>query len=179
MARRHFESGASLRNIADLVGASSSGVAKHAKRHRWQRTRKAGAPNCAPTTTKAEHLSFRISPRIEQAAFEVPTLASKGRQIILLLMDELETETANPVLLAELIDAETDCERTAIRRRLLQKAVSLPVRAMAAKNLATALVALTTVPGKKAQARLDAEEAAKDETDWGGDLDSDFPTRPN
>jgi hypothetical protein len=34
-------------------------------------------------------------------------------------------------------------------------------------------------PSKKQQQRFDAETAAKDETDWGGDLDSDTPTRPN
>jgi hypothetical protein len=128
MARRHFESGVSLRNIADLVGASSSGVAKHAKRHRWQRTRKACAPKCAPPTTKAERLSFRISPLIEHAAFEVPVLASKGRQIILSLMDELERETANSVTLSALIEGETAEEKTGNRRRLLEKAASLPVR---------------------------------------------------
>jgi hypothetical protein len=50
---------------------------------------------------------------------------------------------------------------------------------MAAKNLCTALNALTTSPGKKLRQRFDAELASKDESDWGGDLDSDFPTRPN
>jgi hypothetical protein len=59
------------------------------------------------------------------------------------------------------------------------KSLRLLVRAQAAKNLATALVALTVTPGKKVQQRFDAETAAKDETDWGGDLDSDSSTRPN
>jgi len=43
----------------------------------------------------------------------------------------------------------------------------------AAKNLCTALHALTTYPQKAQQRRFDAETAAKDETDWGCDLDSD------
>jgi hypothetical protein len=96
-------------------------------------------------------------------------------------MHELEVESANSAMLAKLIESDTAEDKTAARRLALEKAVSLPVRAQAAKNLATALVALTTTPGKKLQKMFDAETAAKDQDDWQGDLDldPDFPPRPN
>jgi len=104
----------------------------------------------------------------------------RSRSIILGLMAELELETTSHNLFEELIDEDTKGDKTANRRRLLEKTVSLPVRAMAMKNLASALTALTVVPGKKQQARFDAEEAVKGSDDWGDDLDSDIPpTRPN
>lgn len=88
-------------------------------------------------------------------------LVEKGRGLILNLMAELEVENANVNMLAELVEIETAEDRGVHRRRILEKALSLPTRAQAAKNLAAALSTLRDAEtGKKEQRQANAEAAS-------------------
>lgn len=99
-----------------------------------------------------------------------PELVKRGHGIILALMAELEVENSNINLLAELVEIETAEDRSPHRRHALQKALSLPIRAQAAKNLASALSTLRdAAPSKKDEAQANAKTAGQ-ETGWGDDL---------
>ncbi|MBB4262662.1 hypothetical protein [Bradyrhizobium sp. CIR3A] len=102
---------------------------------------------------------------LEAATTDPLALVRKGRHLIAALMDELlrETETA-----PDLLDIASASDAT--KAKALERAISLSTRAQAAKNLATALTALTVqAGGKKKEAELAAERAGED-SEWGTDL---------
>lgn len=160
----------STREIAREHGISEAAIRKRAKQHNW--TRPEAEPDWGepmPVATRQDRApSFEaaVPQSLADAAMAEPAeLVKRGRGIILALMSELEIETANIHLLAELVEIETAEDSGPNRRRALQKALSLPVRTQAAKNLATALASLRdegTPDGKKAQRQASAEASASE-----------------
>lgn len=168
----------SIRAIAKENGISDAAVRKEAKKRMWVRGA-VDAPKCEPNCEpEIEARDSTLAPVVQAANAKPTELVKRGRNIILALMSELETETGNIHLLEELIEIDTADEKAPYRRRqALQKAVSLPVRAQAAKNLATALRTLAdAAPGKKEQADDDAKNAGQG-SDWQDDLET--PARVN
>jgi transposase-like protein len=167
----------STREIARQHGIAESTIRKRAKIEKWARPARATAAAAHEAATTDPQQTRRAAPiivsviDIATAGFEPADLIERGRKILLGLMAELETEAANLDLLRELIETETVRDTTPHRRRILEKVLSLPTRAQAAKNLASALAVLRGIgPGKKDQARLAADRAVED-SPWGSDLD--------
>lgn len=107
----------------------------------------------------------KLHPLILEAATDDPlALVRKGRHLIAALMDELMRESEAVPDILDLANASD-----AIRAKAVEKAVSLSTRAQAAKNLATALTALTAQVGKKREADLAADRAGEG-SEWGEDL---------
>jgi hypothetical protein len=157
----------STRDIAREFGISEKAIRKKAKERNWVRPEPEPDWDECPITVKADidPSSTAVEPPAfeDVAGSEPGELVKRGRGIILALMAELEVETANVHLLAELVEIETAEDKTPHRRRALQKALSLPVRTQAAKNLSTALATLRDADdGKKAQRQATAEAASND-----------------
>lgn len=169
---------ATIRELAHRHRLSDTAIRKKAKETGWVRANLKSGSQCEP----------EFAPEAVTAAAALPADASsnvklieRGRRIILALMSELEAVSENSSILlelSELLSGETEDEGAMQRvRALLEKVISLPARAQAAKNLASALAMLRdAAPGKKKE----AEEAAKTAgqgSSWGDDLDGG--ARPN
>lgn len=170
-----------MKEIAREYGVSDTAIHKKAKARKWTRPDPEPDWDECPVTVKPETVpsSTAVEPpsAADVSGTEPVELVKRGRGIILALMAELELETANVHLLAELVEIETAEDKTPHRRRALQKALSLPVRTQAAKNLATALATLRdAAPGKKDQ-QAEAAKNAGQGSEWSDDLE--FEGQPN
>lgn len=93
-------------------------------------------------------------------------------------MTELEIVNEHIHLLREIVESDFDGAKDAKRKARIEKLLSYETRAKTANYLATALAKLNdAAPGKKEQARADADTAGQD-SEWGDDLDSGA-ARPN
>jgi transposase-like protein len=159
----------SVRDIARKYGITHTAVNKQAKRRNWTRPKPSPDLVSRPVPIPPEHRATMTEP-----AAEVAELVKRGRGIVLTLMAELEVVNAHVCLLTELMEVETAEDKGPARLRALQRALSFPSRAQAAKNLANALATLRdAAPGKKDQARIDANTASQDSDlafDGGGQL---------
>lgn len=193
--RREFEAGIlSNRALAKKYGVSEAAVRKHAKKGGWRKPRGAanpgGAqPKKADSASRAVTILLPASQRdrdgpsatIRKAARTDPkALADDTLDVLNRLLDELDTVTARLGELEDLIVAETEDDKDGRRRNAMLKAVSLPVRILAAKNLSLALKTLQEArPGKKKQADEDAKNVGGVGSAWGDDLDVGTLSRAN
>jgi hypothetical protein len=182
----------SIRQIAKDHGVSDAWVRKLAKRHEWpprgdtaNRSAHRGANSTALVVLRPP-ADARRSPRdssdddgegasdaIRKAARSDPAeLVDDTRDILARLRDELDAVTSYVGELEDLIIDDTADDKDSRRRNAMLKAVSLPTRILAAKNLALALKTLTdAAPGKKEEANNRASEVASGQDDlWGDDL---------
>lgn len=151
------------REIARIDGSvTETAIRKRAKKEGWERPEpEPEIGRVLPTPPAERDMTFvAAEPRNMQS--DSGSLVDKGRGLILALMAELEVENANIHMLAELVEIETAEDRGPHRRRILEKALSLPTRTQSAKNLATALATLRDAePGKKEQREDAAREASR------------------
>lgn len=153
-----------IRELARWFSISDTAIRKKAKAEGWARTAPTSS-QCEPTATAT------VSPVVSAAASDVGAIIGRGRNLVVRLMDELETATTHLGELETLIEQETAGEKDPRRRNAMLKAVDLPVRAAALKNLANALKTLNESRplGKKEEAQ-EASETAGQGTEWGSDL---------
>ena len=162
----------SIRDISRQHGVSDTAVRKRAKKEGWTR------PDGAQTAREPRREPEREPPRPQyEAAAKVVSdtpisdLTKRGRNLILALMDELEFLNGNHQTLAALVEDYVNGEKDATVRNKLMRCLDHDTRAKSANQLATALAKLNdAAPGKKEQAKADAEAAMQD-SGWGDDLD--------
>lgn len=164
----------SIRQIAKDHKVSDTWVRKLAAKHHWGERPKRGSqagsqrrdlvpmvipvPREEPEARESAADGDGSSETIRKAARAEPDeLIDDARQILARLRDELDAVTCHPGELDELIEAATAGDENDRRRTALQKAVSLPTRILAAKNLALAMKTLAeAAPGKKEEAQRKA-----------------------
>jgi hypothetical protein len=162
-----------LKEIARGHGVDPKSIRRKAKAENWQRP-----PDDKPSGGHAKNLPVvaAVFPPVDTDA---ATLVKRGRGVIHRMIDELDATTSHLGELEDQIEAETAGDENGKRREALYKAVSLPMRSGAMRNLATALKTLAETPvgagaggGKKAAAAEAAKTAGAD-SEWGDDLDGD------
>jgi hypothetical protein len=187
----------SIRQIAKEHGVSDAWVRKLARRHDWGARPTVGSqPSSQPSSQPGSHPSTALvviresaservepspSPRdadepsetIQKAARTDPHVLADGTlDVLSRLKDELDAVTTHVGELEAMIEAATKDDARA--RGAMMRAVSLPTRILAAKNLALALRTLQEAqPGKKEQRRQAAETAGMGSL-WGDDLEVDI-----
>lgn len=161
-----------VREIARWFSISDTAIRKKAKAEGWKRNEPASS-HCEPAAIVA------VPAVITAAASDVGSIISRGRNLVVRLMDELEAATTHIGELETMIETVTAGDKDPRARNALYKAVDLPVRAGALKNLANALKTLNESKntGKKEQAQ-EAANTAGAGTEWGDDLDAPS-SRPN
>lgn len=116
--------------------------------------------------------SSSLSPAVaELAEVDPAVLVQKTLVTLDLLHDMLREEMRNRGWLEDVIEEETDGDKSPRRREAMLKAISMPTLVMASKNLSGAIKTLQeAAPGKKEQAQNEAERIAAGDSDWGSDL---------
>lgn len=158
----------SVRELARRHDLSDTAIRKHAKEEHWpRRDHKALAVIDARSRVRVIH-ELKPPPIITQGSRGKSL--ERTRRTLELLQAELDAEGVNVGWLEEAIYDYTENDKSPRRYQAMMKAVSLPVRILAAKNLALAMKTLKdSSPGKKQQAQDDADTAGKG-TEWGDDL---------
>lgn len=162
----------SVRELGRWFSISDTAIRKKAKAEGWARP--------APEGSHREpDKNITVSPVVTAAAADVGSIIGRGRNLINRLLDELDASTTKIGELEDLIEKATADDKDPRRYNALMKAVGLPTRAGAMKNLANALKTLNEAKttGKKEQAQ-EAADTAGTGTEWGSDLDA-TTTRPN
>ncbi len=157
----------SLRAIARQHGVSDAAIRKRAKSRGWPPRPSANCePKCEPdgavdgiTAAGGEEPEQRV----ETAADLVPEVV----RILELQLEELRLVSGNVALLRRIISEETRGDRSPKRRQLMERVLSIPVRALAAKNLASALSSirgvLTQNPPPRPLGKKEGRQAAAEE----------------
>ena len=146
---------ASIRETADRYEVSEAAIRKRAKKDGWDRAE-----------VKVRKVrTFGPEPRVRtlepQPVPEAAVIAERGRGLIARMLDELDAVTTYEGELEELIEGETDDDRSGKRRDSMLAAISLPGRAKTLKELATAFKTINEAAapqGKKAAAQEKADE---------------------
>jgi uncharacterized protein YjcR len=158
---RDFRAGSmSNRQLADWYSISEGAIRKRAKKEGWTksgtqpkvRTESAHRAPLAPTPTTPETTAPEA-------------IVSRGRNLTLRLLDELEATTSRIGELEMMIDAVADGEDAEEQRKVLKQIISLKQRAEILKSLALSAKTLsettTAAPaGKKAEKQAAAERVA-------------------
>jgi len=161
----------SARKIGKLIGASHTAVLNRAEADGWKRLPKGKLETSLENPVEAQARAL--------ADADPRTLTRHGRVIIQRLMAELEAATLHGDELQALIEEDFAGPSNARRRAKLEKLLSFESKAKTANYLATALAKLNdALPGKKEQARTDAETAGQNSELW-GDLDGGGPKLVN
>lgn len=180
----------SIRQMARDHEVSDTWIHKLAKQHKWAKRPKRAkidpdksahemivvnaisADRAGASRSKAEE---QASEAIRKAARSDPKdMVEDTLDVLARLRDELDTATLHVGELEDMILDYTKDDRDGRRRNAMLKAVSLPVRILAAKNLSLALRTLQeAAPGKKEKAQRDADAAGRG-TAWGDDLEAGF-----
>lgn len=126
----------SVRELARRLSISEGAIRKKAKANGWVR------PSAESTHRESRRPPATVPTLIQASALDVSAILGRGRNLITRLLSELEDATAHVGQLHEMIEAETADDKDSKRRSALYKAISLPVRAGAIKNLAIALKGL-------------------------------------
>ncbi|MBX3579899.1 MAG: hypothetical protein KF723_22075 [Rhizobiaceae bacterium] len=185
----------SIRQIARDHEVSPTWVKKLAVKHDWGPRPERGVQSGVHpgATASAALIALRSSPSdgdgarrsasdesrpsetIQKAARTDPrTLAQDTIDILNRLKDELNASTAYLGEIEQMIREYTAGDKDRRHYNAMMKAVSMPTRILAAKNLALALKTLQEAqPGKKEQRRQAADTAGMDSL-WGDDLDVEF-----
>lgn len=148
--REYLEGQDSIREIADRHEISDAAIRKRAKAEKWER----------PVRTREPVRTLLPVPRVVPAEPVVPrepvapaAIADHARDLVARMLDELDAVTSRQGELEEAIEILTANDEDDRRRDTMMKAVSLPIRSMIAKNLASTLKTIneTSAPqGKKA-----------------------------
>jgi hypothetical protein len=179
LARIEFEkNGKSLRKIGALFGVSHTAVKKWVVAGKWKRSTKVETterkPRCKPVDAP-ESAPPQIDPVVLSATMKY--LTSRGRNVGLALMVELEFLNEHALTLSELVEATFNGDKDGSTRAKLLKALDHETRTKSFNQLATALAKVNdTAPGKREQAEDDAKTAGVG-TAW-SDLD-DAPATVN
>jgi hypothetical protein len=170
----------SIRALAKRFKISDTAIRKEAKKREWARpdaNRVPREPECKPPREPTETRSEAKAKSIASAS--VADLTARGRNIILALMDEMEFLNRNHHTLADMVEDYVNGEKEAGARAKLIKVLDHESRSKTANYLATALAKLQdAAPGKKDQAKVDAETAGQG-SEWGDDLETGVVGRPN
>lgn len=152
------KTGGSIRKLAEWYQVSDRAIRKKAQSEGW-------AERPAKPTEKVRAGSRAADP-VTMVSDIDPTdpekIVSRGQNLILRLLDELDATTANAETIGDLIEIHVEDARS---KAAMHKAVSLPSRAGVVKALAQAFKtwgeAKSAAPeGKKAQRQAAAEAAA-------------------
>lgn len=170
----------SIRALAKKFGVSDTAVRKEAKKRGWARPDANQQPCELPREPACEPPASRFEAQAKDVASTlVSALTSRGRNIILDLMTELEFLNRNHQTLVDMVEDYVNGEKDGQARAKLVRLLDHESRAKAANYLATALAKLVdAAPGKKDQAKADAESAGQGSS-WGDDLDAGMAGRPN
>ncbi len=139
----------SIREIADRHEISEAAIRRRAKIQRWVRA--ARKPRTLRTSPNPPP-----PPAAPAEPVDAPAIAERGRQLVVRMLDELDTVTSNIGQLEEMVYDDTDDDRDGGRREGMLKALSLGSRALTVKTLAAAFKTLNEASapqGKKAQAQ--------------------------
>lgn len=163
----------SVRALAKNHGISDTAIRKRAKKENWVKF----DANLTPREPTREPPSDpppipSEARRRAVATASVKELTDQGRNIILALMSELEFLNREAETLSEMVECFLNGEKDDNARVKLMKALNHETRCKCANQLATALAKLQdAAPGKKDQAKADAETAGQD--GWDGLLDDE------
>jgi transposase len=162
-ARIEFEEkGKSLRKIGAMFGVSHTAVKKWVVAGKWKRSAKVETterkPRCKPVDAP-ELAPPQIDPVVLSATMKY--LTSRGRNIGLALMAELEFLNGHALTLSELVEAAFNGEKDGSIRAKLLKALDHETRTKSFNQLATALAKMNdAAPGKKEERQDNAEKSA-------------------
>ena len=154
----------SIREIARWYSVSEKAIRKRAKAGEWVRTHPQHGPHQKPTADQRPPSPAEPVMMAGVDATKPENIVSKGQNLILRLLDELDAATSHHGELAEMIQAHEEDPR---RQAAMMKAIELPGRANVIRALATAFKTWTEAQapdGKKAQ----RQAAAKDVATGGG-----------
>jgi len=148
----------SIRKLAEWYQVSDRAIRKKAQADGWAER---PANPAAKVRTSSQGADQPPKPA-EIDPTDPEQIVSRGQNLILRLLDELDATTANAETIGELIEINVEDPRS---RAAMEKAVSLPSRAGVVKALAQAFKtwgeAQTAAPeGKKAQRQAAAEAVA-------------------
>ncbi len=165
-----FRGGAmGLREMARWYSIPESTLRKRAKQGAWVRT---GAQLRTAAHAPSEQPQRGAATPLTPATADPKAIVGRGRNLVLRLLDELDTVTTCPGELEEMILRETAADENPRRREAMMKAISLPSRANTVKALALAYKTLADAgaPLGKKEAAAGAAETAGEGTGWGDDL---------
>lgn len=152
----------SVREIGRLHGLSHTAISKHARQEGWTQNLEARVrAEVATRLVSSEVATGNADQAVDEAANRVIALVREhrqdigsARQLVASLVAELQDASDSIAEIETAIEAETDSSR----RRLMQKAVSLPARASVIASLS---VAMKNLVGMERQAfNLDSDTPA-------------------
>ena len=146
----------SVREIADRYEITEGAIRKRAKAEGWVRP-----PQKVRNVRTSSENRDPPAPRPPEEPVTPGVIADRGRNLIMRMMDELDTTTSHLGELEEMIEDETAADRSGKRRDAMLGAISLGGRAKTLKELATAFKTINEASaphGKKAA----AQDAARD-----------------
>jgi hypothetical protein len=157
----------STRAIARQNGISHTAIQKRAAAEGWARLSAGGLPHGGANpagSPRSPTIATRCGngPNSRSRSAPAPiTIADRGRDLALRLLDELDATTAHLGEIEQAIVDETAGDTDGRRRQAMLRAVDLQRRAMILKDIATASRTLADgEPGKKEQAVAAAGKAA-------------------
>ena len=158
-----------IREMARWYSISESTIRTRAKVGKWVRT---SAQASAHPARVAEARPQTLRTPLTLVTTDPKAIVGRGRNLVLRLLDELDTVTTCPGELEEMIERETAADENPRRREAMMKAISLPSRANTVKALALAYKTLADAgaPLGKKEAAAGAAETAGEGTGWGDDL---------
>lgn len=145
----------SIRETADRHEVSEAAIRKRAKKEGWTR------PETKVRTVRTPMPTLRERPAEPVPTPDAAAIAERGRGLVARMLDELDAVTTHEGELEELIEEETEGDRSGKRRDGMLAAISLPGRAKTLKELATAFKTINDAAapaGKKAAAQEAADE---------------------
>ncbi len=158
-----------IREMARWYSISESTIRTRAKVGKWVRT---SAQASAHPARAAEARPQALRTPLSLDTTDPKAIVGRGRNLVLRLLDELDTVTTHPGELEEIIEIATASDKDDRRRSAMLKAISLPSRANTVKALALAYKTLADAgaPLGKKEAAAGAAETAGEGTGWGDDL---------
>lgn len=151
----------SVREIARWYGVSEAAIRKNAKAAGWERPGAQDGAQAGGAHPEPEKVYVGTILTPENTAPEA--IVGRGRNLVMRLMDELETTTTREGELDAMIVSATDTGDMAQQREALKQAVSLKQRADILKALATAAKTLAesgASTGVKAERQRRGEEVS-------------------
>ena len=158
-----------IREMARWYSIAESTIRTRAKVAKWERASAQASAQPAQTPRSAAE---PVRTPLSVDTTDPKAIVGRGRNLVLRLLDELDTLTTRPGELEEMIEVDTAADESPRRREAMMKAISLPVRANTIKALALAYKTLADAGaplGKKESADAAAQSAGEG-TGWGDDL---------
>lgn len=155
----------SVREIARWYGLSDKAIRNKAKAGSWERVESAGGPHVVRADPEPQMVYVGTVLTPENASPEA--IIGRGRNLVLRMLDELDTSTTRIGELEAIIESAVDTADGGKQREALQQAVSLKQRSDVLRSLATAAKTFaetgSAVPagGKKAERQAAGEAIGK------------------